>query len=90
MVDSFPFLLKGDVWKPAVGLSEVAREPLYSLSTEPEVWTQNRYPLVEDSKSSSGSGFAGSDPGQRVMASVPQAWGCGSWHLSASSCMYGF
>ena len=55
MVDRFPFLLKGDVWKPDVRLSEVAREPLYSLSTEPEMWTQNRCPLVEDSKSSSGS-----------------------------------
>lgn len=90
MVDSFPFLLKGDVWKAAVGLSEVAREPSYSLSTESEMWTQNTWPLVEDSNSSSESGFSGSDPGQPVVASVPQAWGCSSLHLSASSCMYSF
>lgn len=33
MVESFPFLLKGGVWEPAVGPSEFAIEALSSPST---------------------------------------------------------
>lgn len=33
MVESFPFLLKGGVWEPAVGPSEFATEALSSPST---------------------------------------------------------
>ncbi|XP_014641324.1 PREDICTED: phosphatidylinositide phosphatase SAC2 [Ceratotherium simum simum] len=39
---------RGDVRKPALGLSELAVEPLYNLSTELEMWTRSRQPLVED------------------------------------------